>query len=407
MSKRATVLVLALLLVGATVSTASAKQGAKSDRYSWSEITADAGWDADPATANGRAGLEAAQLGKDLFVIGGRTPNPPSFPPIFGDSTIRGDVWRSSDFGATWERIVETGEAFPARAYHEVVTKDGKMFLIGGQNFDIEINPFFDPFDPSSGPPFFDNTEFFTDVWSSPDGFTWTQLTADAGFEGRAGLSAIVFEGEIYVFGGSTANDPSIVGMGGPPRVYFGDVWKSSDGINWVEVNDDAPWAARAGASVTVKDGYIYLLGGEFGFTGFPPPYFNDVWRTTNGADWELVTASADWSPRPGHQCQTLRGRIVCLGGFGQSTNPADPFAPSNPMDMWESKDGASWTQIAGTPWDATDPAEIKYDFDSLVVVNGGGGPAIYTFGGDRETFDFADPFQFLNVDADVWRFGQ
>ena len=29
----------------------------------------------------------------------------------------------------------------------------------------------------------------------------------------------------------------------------------------------------------------------------------------------------------------------------------------------------------------------------------------IYTFGGDRETFNFADPLNYLNVDNDVWKF--
>ena len=44
----------------------------------------------------------------------------------------------------------------------------------------------------------------------------------------------------------------------------------------------------------------------------------------------------------------------------------------------------------------------VKYDFDALVV----GGGRVLTFGGDRETFDFADPENYLRVDNDVWSFG-
>jgi hypothetical protein len=33
------------------------------------------------------------------------------------------------------------------------------------------------------------------------------------------------------------------------------------------------------------------------------------------------------------------------------------------------------------------------------------GDPAIYTFGGDRETFDFNDPVNYLRIDDDIWRF--
>ena len=32
-------------------------------------------------------------------------------------------------------------------------------------------------------------------------------------------------------------------------------------------------------------------------------------------------------------------------------------------------------------------------------------GPRVLTFGGDRETFDFADPENYLRVDNDVWTF--
>jgi hypothetical protein len=43
----------------------------------------------------------------------------------------------------------------------------------------------------------------------------------------------------------------------------------------------------------------------------------------------------------------------------------------------------------------------VKYDFDALVV----DGTTVLTFGGDRETFDFADPENYLRVDNDVWSF--
>ena len=83
-----------------------------------------------------------------------------------------------------------------------------------------------------------------------------------------------MFKGEIYVMGGSYVDDPAIGGSG--ERVVLNDVWKSRDGKHWEKVTDNAPWPERAGAAVVVKDRYMYLLGGEFGFVGFPPPYLND-----------------------------------------------------------------------------------------------------------------------------------
>jgi len=256
------------------------------------------------------------------------------------------------------------------------------------------------------------SSDFFNDVWRSVNGKDWVRLTANAGWHGRAGLSSVVLNDEIYVLGGSFNDDSSIVG-GPPARVYFNDVWKSRDGVNWVPVNTNAPWAPRAGAAVVAKAGYMYLIGGEDGFLCDParpdrcPPYFNDVWRSRDGANWELVTPSAAWSPRPGHQAVVLANLIYLFGGFGLSTDPADPFKPSNPMDVWVSRDGADWRQISDSPWNATSPEEIKYDFKALPVTGGRCGlpPSIFTFGGDRETFNFTDPSNYLRVDSDVWRF--
>jgi hypothetical protein len=265
------------------------------------------------------------------------------------------------------------------------------MYILGGQDFNVIPNP-------GPGPPFISFSNFFDDVWRSTDGVNWTELTDSAGWAGRAGLSAVVLNDEIYVLGGSFNDDPAIIG-GPPTRVYYNDVWKSADGITWTQLTDSAEWAPRAGAIARAKDGYIYVFGGEFGFTCTPlpfcdPPYFNDVWRSPDGVNWELVTASAEWSPRPGHQCVVYDDKFVLFGGFGLLQNP---------VDFWVSEDGVSWTELINPPWNATAPDQIKYDFDALVTESGGQ-ELMLTFGGDRETFDFTDPFNYLRIDDDVWR---
>ncbi|MEZ5239948.1 MAG: hypothetical protein R2716_13700 [Microthrixaceae bacterium] len=372
------------------------------DAYRWSRVADDAPW-------GRRAGVEAVNLNGSFFLVGGRTPNPYTpFPegPIPGDSTIWGDVWRSDDSGRTWVEVLATEDSpWPARSYHEVVVQGSRMVLLGGQNFLLEPNPACAR-DLICFPRKVPRSDFFNDVWASDDGTDWELLTEHAPWEGRAGLSAAVLDGEIYVMGGSV-NDDQAITFGPPDRKLFNDVWKSSDGINWERATASAPWAPRAGAAVVVKDGYLYLLGGEFAFTGYPPPYFNDVWRTRNGTDWELVTPSAGWSPRPGHTCDVLEGTIVCFGGYGQSPNPLDPFGTANPTDVWTSEDGRTWVELLGKPWNATSQSQIRYDYDTLVAPGGPGtvGDAIYTFGGDRENFNFFDPTQWRRVDDDVWRF--
>jgi hypothetical protein len=78
-------------------------------------------------------------------------------------------------------------------------------------------------------------------------------------------------------------------------------------------------------------------------------------------------------------------------------------------MDIWASKDGATWTELmppASPPWNAGSPDGIKYDFDVVVISGGRRGlrPSIMTFGGDRERFGLPSEVNAFLIDNDVWR---
>ncbi|MGI9598922.1 MAG: hypothetical protein ACR2QK_22350 [Acidimicrobiales bacterium] len=395
----------AAILVGACSGGSDSVASVDVESYRWQQTADDSPW-------GGRAGLRVVEMGGDLYLLGGRTPRQSTVP---GDSEIWADVWQSDDLGDTWSAVPAGGEAapWPARAYFQAVVKGDTMFVLGGQDFGLEPNPFcallekglkpppglgIDPDAPC--PEFLPTSQFFNDVWSSTDGQTWNQQTDSAPWVGRAGLSAVVLGDHIYVLGGSRNDDASIIGANGPTREYFNDVWRSTDGAEWELMIEEAPWERRAGASVVAHRGAIWLFGGEAGFLCEPtpdcePPYFNDVWRTTDGTEWEEVSEAAGWSPRPGHQCEVLGDDFVCFGGFG---------IVGNPDDVWFSGDGVEWTELDGPPWNAPTSDEIRYDFDSLSV-DGPDGPMILTFGGDRETFDFEDPENYLRIEDDVWSF--
>ena len=101
----------------------------------WSPVTRNAEWE-------GRAGLQAIDLGKDLFVMGGRG----AFNPF--QTTIYQDVWKSGDQGESWEKVSGPAE-WPARAYFQAVRHRGRIVVLGGQNFDTLPNPGF----PRNCPP--------------------------------------------------------------------------------------------------------------------------------------------------------------------------------------------------------------------------------------------------------------
>lgn len=388
-----------------------------------------------------RAGLQALSLNGKFYIFGGRTPISIPGVPIPGLSIIHGDVWSSADKGKSWKKILESNPTIPGtlpdpnktahwanRSYFQAIEKGSYMYIIGGQDYNIVPNPSYPDCGPFVPPQFctaqIPVSQFFNDVWRSKDGVNWTKMIENQYIDpndpnpkhwaGRAGLSAAVFKGYIYVMGGSVNDDSSIVGGGAPARQYFNDVWRSHDGQKWEKVGN-APWAPRAGGVAVVKEGYLYMVGGEEGFIcvqdlppGVPappcPPYFNDVWRTKDGVNWEEMTSEAEWTKRPGHQVVVAQNQLVLFGGFGLGDD--NGTTPSNPSDVWVSKDGSKWEKVSDAPWNATGSEDIKYDFDAVVEPGYGKfTDAIYTFGGDRETFDFSDQENYKNVDNDVWKF--
>ena len=194
-------------LAFSTVLAAADLRGGSSDfdSYGWDVINPASSWAP-------RAGLEVVHFNDGFYLMGGRTPIDTNVVPVFGASMIWGDVWKSENLGGSWSQILDTNTPghWSARAYFEAVTKDGQMYVLGGQDFNVINNP-----DPN-GPPLIPISNFFSDVWSSSDGLTWAPKTTAAGWEGRAGLSSVVYQDEIYVFGGSKNDDSAIIGPGGP-----------------------------------------------------------------------------------------------------------------------------------------------------------------------------------------------
>lgn len=244
-------------------------------------------------------------------------------------TTTRSDVVSSYD-GVTWTEELEEAP-FRRRFGHALLPftdpSDGieRLLLVGG----------FTP-EPSA------------DMWLSADGTQWTEVnSALVPWSGRGFHCSLVFDGRLFVVGGSPLNN---------------EVWAASSALlgDWTQL-PDAPWSPRAAhgcaahevvANATLGDAsrssYLFVMG------GWRDESLNDVWRMSTTGEWELLVESAPWTPRgwfslisfdsrnPGDV--SLGNRLWVFGGgvVGAGVAKMHPFS-----DVWYSRNGSDWIEAS------------------------------------------------------------
>ena len=238
---------------------------------------------------------------------------------VYGENQIvKNDVWSSTD-GKTWTQ--ETADAdWPPRSLHQALSHKGRIYVLGGVTY---------------------NDEELNDVWSSADGQNWSLETDGADWSVRSGHQALSHKGRIYVMSGG-------VNIYGENPIGKSDVWSSTDGKTWTQETADVDWSPRVFYQALSHKGRIYVLGG----TTYNDEDLNDVWSSADGQTWMLETADADWSVREGHQAVSYNGRIYVLGGLLYYEVGDNEEIYNDYNDVWSSVDGQTWRlETADANW--------------------------------------------------------
>jgi Kelch motif len=217
------------------------------------------------------------------------------------------EVWSSSD-GRAWERVTSQAGWSPRLAAGAVVFK-GRMWILGGTE-DYYFGT---------------ARSLKNDVWSSADGKTWRRDTAAAGWSPRAYLAAVVHDGKIWVLGG---------GNYVPEYEAHSDVWCSPDGAHWNQVTSAAPWSPRIWFSAVVYRDRIWVLGG---WSNHPARNWNDVWYSADGRHWTLLRSRVVWKARHEHSAYVFQDRIWVAGGHAQPLS-SEVWSLSVPNDWFSER---------------------------------------------------------------------
>jgi len=198
------------------------------------------------------------------------------------------------------------------------------------------------------------------DVWNSDDGIHWNLITDHVPWHTRAVHYSVAFQDAIWVMGGQRIpkHVPEV------PEAFYNDVWRSEDGAHWERVLEHAPWSERGQiGGFSVHNGRIWLLGGGTYETPNRPDrvFHNEVWSTADGVEWELVLEHAPWHPREYHEVAVFDGKLWVMEGWN----------PENRNDVWYSADGVDWHELPGTPWPPRHAASVFVYRDALWMVAG------------------------------------
>jgi len=272
--------------------------------YQWRRIT-------EKAVFPGRDGAGALVFEERMWLLGGWNPkDKTNFPKI-----CNSEVW-SSDDGATW--MMESAQA-PWEGRHTAgyVVHNNKMWIVGG--------------DCNQG-------HYQNDVWSSADGVNWDLVNEDVPWAPRVLHYTLAFDDRIWVMGGQT-----MPGKAEGPEVFYSDVWSSSDGVSWTQVAQSSPWPPRGmiGGSVVFRDRMWLLGGGTYDTPATPSrKFYNDVWSSADGVSWRQHLESAPWAPRQYHEVAVYDNKMWVLEGFNSdSGNRRDVWYSSDGVNWAELPD--------------------------------------------------------------------
>jgi len=278
-----------------------------------------------------------------MWVIGGANGSGPV-------TTYYGDVWKSSD-GKSWTLTATPG--FNGRYGGQAVTLNNIFYFIGGNA----------------------NGTLMNDVWSSIDGVTWTQILANNNaiqfsvvggtqFCPREDFSAIVFNNLIWVIGG-TPNPSNTTSVG------LNDVWSSPDGITWTQVLKNSTaitlgtattqFPARWGSSAVSFNGNIFLMCGHDSGTNVGN-IDADTWSSANGATWTLVANNFT----PVYYEQLVVNNNLMWATCGDAPYQGGAFNGVNSSSTW-----TNWINAGAMPFTGRF-GHLSLSFNNQVWIMGG-----------------------------------
>lgn len=258
------------------------------------------------------------------------TPYTDSYPKIgnLAYLHLQNSDYRSSQIRIEPAPLAVTGRMWPAMAAFKE-----RLWIIGGTYSELDADG--EVVDIHHN-----------DIWSSENGIDWVQETANANFSPRNGHSLIEFDGDLYMYGGvELLDNGSYMAASG--------IWKSPDGINWDQVQSNAPFYGGI-SNITIFNDKLWIITIADGSHAS-----NEIWFSEDGENWSLALANAPFPVRYSATLYADDEQLYLMGGYTGSGDDESSYE-----DVWMSSDGIQWDRAAesGGYGSFNDGSVIRFD---------------------------------------------
>ncbi len=213
-----------------------------------------------------------------------------------------------------------------------------------------------------------------TDLPGKTGRYKWVKVTENAPYKPRDGAGALVYKGKMWLIGGW---NPSVY----PTMKCDNEVWNTTDGANWNLVkpntftskafDPESDWEGRHTAGYVVYKDKMWIVGGD----PLQGHYQYDVWNTKDGKTWTYVNKGkpVPWGPRALHYTVAFKDKIWIMGG--QTTPQFAPATERFHNDIWNTSDGVNWTKVKteGPIWSPRGQIGGNVVFKDRIWILGGG----------------------------------
>ena len=192
---------------------------------------------------------------------------------------------------------------------------------------------------------------------------TWKKVETPTPWENRDSAEVYEWQGSLYLFGGLNGN--GTLDANGMPQYdkakYFNDIWKSEDGLQWERVVEQSDLPPMRAMSIIPFKGSLYLLNGWMPDGGHNP----SIWKSQDAVHWQKVVTKVPFPVREGQRILEHEGKLYMFAGIDY-----DIHTPYN--DVWVSEDAITWKPLTrNAAWEGRWDDDVAFYNNNFWLIGG------------------------------------